>query len=138
MQAPISIPSILFGLALACVTYFYGVDSRFAPKNGDEYPYTHIVRMTNAADAWLPLQSEMVGIKNTKPPLLFWQGMLSTDHGNAWSLFNLRWPSLVYTALTTLLIVLSAVAISKNLSAGVLAGVIWLAFFNTYRYVVRI
>jgi 4-amino-4-deoxy-L-arabinose transferase-like glycosyltransferase len=30
--------------------------------------------------------------------------------------------------------VLSAVAISKNLSAGVLAGVIWLAFFNTYRY----
>ncbi|NBO87316.1 MAG: hypothetical protein EBV00_04100, partial [Burkholderiaceae bacterium] len=60
MQAPISIPSILFGLVLACVTYFYGVDSRFAPKNGDEYPYTHIVRMTNAADAWLPLQSEMV------------------------------------------------------------------------------
>ncbi|NBP19282.1 MAG: phospholipid carrier-dependent glycosyltransferase, partial [Burkholderiaceae bacterium] len=134
MQAPISIPSILFGLVLACVTYFYGVDSRFAPKNGDEYPYTHIVRMTNAADAWLPLQSEMVGIKNTKPPLLFWQGMLSTNHGAGWSLFNLRWPSLVYTALTTLLIVLSAVAISKNLSAGVLAGVIWLAFFNTYRY----
>ena len=134
MQAPISIPSILFGLVLACVTYFYGVDSRFAPKNGDEYPYTHIVRMTNAADAWLPLQSEMVGIKNTKPPLLFWQGMLSTNHGAGWSLFNLRWPSLLYTALTTLLIVLSAVAISKNLSAGVLAGVIWLAFFNTYRY----
>lgn len=134
MQAPISIPSILFGLVLACITFIYGVDSRFAPKNGDEYPYTHIVRMTNAADAWLPLQSEMLGIKNTKPPLLFWQGMLSTDRGNAWSLFNLRWPSLVYTALTTLLIILSAVAISKNLSVGVLAGVIWLAFFNTYRY----
>ena len=134
MQAPISIPSILFGLVLACITFIYGVDSRFAPKNGDEYPYTHIVRMTNAADAWLPLQSEMLGIKNTKPPLLFWQGMLSTDRGNAWSLFNLRWPSLVYTALTTLLIILSAVAISKNLSVGVLAGLIWLAFFNTYRY----
>ena len=104
MQAPISILSILFGLVLACITYFYGLDSRFAPKNGDEYPYTHIVRMTNAADAWLPLQSEMVGIKNTKPPLLFWQGMLSTDHGKAWSLVNLRWPSLAYTALTAILI----------------------------------
>ena len=134
MQAPISIPSLLFGLALACIAYFYGLDSRFAPKNGDEYPYTHIVRMTSAADAWLPLQSEMVGIKNTKPPLLFWQGMLSTDHGNAWTLFNLRWPSLVYTALTTILIILSAVAIAKNLTVGLLAGVIWLAFFNTYRY----
>lgn len=134
MQTPISIPSILFGLVLACITYLYGADSRFAPKNGDEYPYTHIVRMTNAADAWLPLQSEMIGIKNTKPPLLFWQGMLSTDHGKTWSLFNLRWPSLVYTALTAVLIGLSAMAIAKNLSIGVLAAMIWLAFFNTYRY----
>lgn len=134
MQAPISIPSIIFGFLLAAIAYLYGLDSRFAPKNGDEYPYTHIVRMTNAADAWLPLQSEMVGIKNTKPPLLFWQGMLSTDHGNAWSLWNLRWPSLVYTGLTAALIVVSAVAITKNYAAGMLAGIVWLAFFNTYRY----
>lgn len=134
MQAPISIPSIFLAFALACLAYLYGVDSRFAPKNGDEYPYTHIVRMTNASGDWLPLQSEMAGIKNTKPPLLFWQGMLSTELGKSWSLFNLRWPSLVYTALTTILIVMSAIAIGKNLSLGILAGIIWLAFFNTYRY----
>ena len=34
------------------------LDSRFAPKNGDEYPYMHIVRMTAQTGQWLPLQSE--------------------------------------------------------------------------------
>lgn len=134
MQAPISYPSIIIGVLLACAAYFYGVDSRFAPKNGDEYPYTHIVRMTNASDAWLPLQSEMVGIKNTKPPLLFWQGMLSTEHGKEWSLLNLRLPSLVYTALTAILISIVAFSISKSIPLGLLSGIVWLAFFNTYRY----
>lgn len=114
--------------------YFYGIESRFAPKNGDEYPYTHIVRMTNASGHWLPLQSEMEGIKNTKPPLLFWQGMLSSQRGQSWSLIDLRWPSLLYTALTALLLALAASKVTKNLSLGILAGLIWLAFFNTYRY----
>ena len=131
---PISFPSLILGLVFACAAYLYGADSRFAPKNGDEYPYTHIVRMTNASDAWLPLQSEMEGIKNTKPPLLFWQGMASTHHGQQWSLLHLRWPSLAYTALTAILIAMTAIALQKSISVGLLAGLIWLAFFNTYRY----
>ena len=134
MQTPISYPSLLLCFVFAIGAYLYGADSRFAPKNGDEYPYTHIVRMTSSSTHWLPLQSEMEGIKNTKPPLLFWQGMASTDQGKIWSLFNLRWPSLLYTALTAFLLTLVASKVTKNLSLGILAGLIWLAFFNTYRY----
>jgi 4-amino-4-deoxy-L-arabinose transferase-like glycosyltransferase len=134
MQTPISYPSLFICFVFAIGAYLYGVDSRFAPKNGDEYPYTHIVRMTSSSTHWLPLQSEMVGIKNTKPPLLFWQGMASTDQGKNWSLFDLRWPSLLYTALTAFLLTLVASKVTKNLSLGILAGLIWLAFFNTYRY----
>jgi len=125
---------LLICLVLAGFTYFLGLDSRFAPKNGDEYPYTHIVRLTASSGNWLPLQSEMEGIKNTKPPLLFWQGIASTQNGESWSIFNLRWPSLVYTALTALIIGLVAGRIQKDASSGILASLIWLAFFNTYRY----
>ena len=134
MQPPISYPSLLLCFVFAIGAYLYGADSRFSPKNGDEYPYTHIVRMTSSSTHWLPLQSEMEGIKNTKPPLLFWQGMASTDQGKNWSLFNLRWPSLLYTALTAFFLTLVASKVTKNLSLGILAGLIWLAFFNTYRY----
>lgn len=134
MQTPISYPSLFICFVFAIGAYLYGIDSRFAPKNGDEYPYTHIVRMTNASEHWLPLQSEMAGIKNTKPPLLFWQAMLSTHHGQSWSLIDLRWPSLLYTAFTALLLALATSKVTKNLSLGMLAGLIWLAFFNTYRY----
>ena len=35
--------------ALAVFTYFYGLDSQHIPKNGDEYPYEHITRMTAAS-----------------------------------------------------------------------------------------
>lgn len=134
MQEPISYQSLFLGFVLACATYLYGMDSRFAPKNGDEYPYSHIVRMTNLSGEWLPLQSEMQGIKNTKPPLLFWQAMASTEQGKKWSLFDLRWPSILYTALTAALIALVAGVIAKSFSLGLLASLTWLAFFNTYRY----
>ena len=46
MRASFSYRPALFILLLAALTYLYGLDSRFAPKNGDEYPYMHIVRVT--------------------------------------------------------------------------------------------
>ena len=76
--------SAILILLLSIFTYIYGLDSRFAPKNGDEYPYMHIVRMTAQTGQWLPLQSEMEGLKNTKPPLLFWEGIASTHWGESW------------------------------------------------------
>jgi 4-amino-4-deoxy-L-arabinose transferase-like glycosyltransferase len=119
---------------LSIVTYLYGLDSRFAPKNGDEYPYMHIVRMTAQTGQWLPLQSEMAGLKNTKPPLLFWQGIASTHWGKSWTLFNLRWPSVLYTALTAFFLCLAVRRFSGNARTGVLAALVWLSFFSSYRY----
>jgi putative flippase GtrA len=106
---------LLFHAALVALTgwaYVNGLDSRFAPKNGDEYVYAHIARVTAATGHWLPLASELDGMRNTKPPLLFWQGMASTDGASAWSLERLRWPSLLYTLLTALAIGVAAAAIT--------------------------
>jgi 4-amino-4-deoxy-L-arabinose transferase-like glycosyltransferase len=134
MQGQFSFRSAILILALGVFTYLYGLDSRFAPKNGDEYPYMHIVRMTADAGHWLPLESTMDGIKNTKPPLVFWQGIASTDWGSNWSLLALRWPSVLYTGLTAFLLFLAVARFSGRQQTGLLAAVVWLSFFSTYRY----
>jgi 4-amino-4-deoxy-L-arabinose transferase-like glycosyltransferase len=134
MRASFSYRSGLFILLLGVFTYLYGLDSRFAPKNGDEYPYMHIVRVTADSGHWLPLQSEMDGIKNTKPPLIFWQGIASTQWASEWSLANLRWPSVLYTALTAFFLFLAVRRFSGKTQTGILAALVWLSFFATYRY----
>jgi 4-amino-4-deoxy-L-arabinose transferase-like glycosyltransferase len=134
MRSSFSYRSALLILLLGVFTYLYGLDSRFAPKNGDEYPYMHIVRMTAEAGNWLPLQSEMDGIKNTKPPLIFWQGLASTHWASEWSLINLRWPSILYTGLTAFFLFLAVRRFSGKTQTGLLAGLVWLSFFATYRY----
>ena len=134
MRGLFSYRSALLILILGVFTYLYGLDSRFAPKNGDEYPYMHIVRMTAQAGNWLPLQSEMDGIKNTKPPLIFWQGLASSHWASQWSLANLRWPSVLYTGLTAFFLFLAVRRFSGNTQPGLLAALVWLSFFATYRY----
>ena len=134
MRGSFTLRYAILTLVLAIFAYLYGLDSRFAPKNGDEYPYMHIVRMTADSGSWLPLQSEMDGIKNTKPPLIFWQGIASTHWASQWSLENLRWPSVLYTALTALLLFVSVRRFSGKTQAGFLAALVWLSFFATYRY----
>jgi 4-amino-4-deoxy-L-arabinose transferase-like glycosyltransferase len=134
MRGSFTLRYALLTLVLAIFAYLYGLDSRFAPKNGDEYPYMHIVRMTADSGSWLPLQSEMDGIKNTKPPLIFWQGIASTHWASQWSLENLRWPSVLYTALTALLLFVSVRRFSGKTQTGILAALVWLSFFATYRY----
>ncbi len=134
MRGSFSYRSAIAILLLGIFTYLYALDSRFAPKNGDEYPYMHIVRMTADSGAWLPLQSEMDGIKNTKPPLVFWEGIASTSWGSDWTLFALRWPSLVYTGLTAFFLFLAVARFSANKKTGLLAALVWLSFFATYRY----
>ena len=76
---PASLFMVLWGVAVLClavVTYFFGLDSLQIPKNGDEFPYAHIARLTAESGHWLPLQSTLDHMRNTKPPLLFWQGIL--------------------------------------------------------------
>ena len=134
MRGSFTYRNAIFILFLGAFTYLYGLDSRFAPKNGDEYPYMHIVRMTADAGAWLPLQSEMDGIKNTKPPLVFWEGIASTGWGADWTLLALRWPSVLYTGLTALFLFLAVARFSGKKQTGLLAALVWLSFFATYRY----
>ncbi|MFZ2162187.1 MAG: phospholipid carrier-dependent glycosyltransferase [Sideroxyarcus sp.] len=124
----------VLALVLAVATYFYGLDSQYIPKNGDEYPYAHITRLTAASGHLLPLQSELDGMRNTKPPLLFWQGIASTHWGQDWDLWHLRYPSVIYTLLTALLVFQLAKKLSGQLETGFIAALTFLAFFSTYRY----
>ena len=123
-----------FATLLAIFTYFYGLDSDHIPKNGDEYPYEHITRLTADSGKLLPLQSQLVGQRNTKPPLLFWQGIASTHWGQDWTLWHLRYPSVIYTLLTALMVFLLGWKLTRQLETGFLGLLAFLAFFNTYRY----
>lgn len=119
---------------LAVFTYFYGLDSQYIPKNGDEYPYEHITRLTAASGEWLPLQSQMENMRNTKPPLLFWQGIASTHGGQNWTLWNLRYPSVIYTLLTAAMLFMLGWKLSRRIETGFIAALTFLAFFTTYRF----
>jgi 4-amino-4-deoxy-L-arabinose transferase-like glycosyltransferase len=121
-------------VVLAGVTYLHGLGSPHIPRNGDEYAYTHIARLTAASGELLPLRSEIPGVRNTKPPLLFWQGILSTDRGRSFSLLRLRLPSVAYTFLTALLVLLLGQRLGGDVRTGLVAALVFLGFFATYRY----
>lgn len=124
----------LLACLLAMFTYFYGLDSQHIPKNGDEYPYEHITRLTAASGKLLPLQSQLDHMRNTKPPLLFWQGIASTDHGKNWTLWDLRYPSVIYTLLTAAMLFMLGQKLAGKLETGFVAALTFLAFFTTYRF----
>jgi Dolichyl-phosphate-mannose-protein mannosyltransferase len=124
----------LLSCLLAVFVYFYGLDSQHIPKNGDEYPYEHITRLTAASGQLLPLQSKLDNMRNTKPPLLFWQGIASTDHGRNWTLWDLRYPSVIYTLLTAALLFMLGRKASGKPETGFIAALTFLAFFTTYRF----
>jgi 4-amino-4-deoxy-L-arabinose transferase-like glycosyltransferase len=121
-------------LLLAAAAYLQGLSSPHIPKNGDEYPYTHITRKTAESGHLLPLRSELPGVRNTKPPLLFWQGILATDGGRSFDLWHLRLPSVVYTLLTGLLLLRLGARLGGGRETGFVAALVYLAFFSTYRY----
>ena len=119
---------------LAVFTYFYGLDSQHIPKNGDEYPYEHITRLTADSGKLLPLQSQLENMRNTKPPLLFWQGIASTGWGKNWTLWDLRYPSVIYTLLTALMLFMLGRKLTKKTETGFIAAVTFLSFLTTYRF----
>ena len=124
----------LLACLLAVFTYFYGLDSQHIPKNGDEYPYEHITRLTADSGKLLPLQSQLDNMRNTKPPLLFWQGIASTGWGKSWTLWDLRYPSVIYTLLTAAMLFMLGVKFTSRLETGFVAALTFLAFFTTYRF----
>ena len=97
-----SLPStrVLWITVLAvALLYIWGINNLYMPSNGDEMVYAHIARLTAASAQWLPLVSDLNDMRNTKPPLLFWQSMVVSGWGEYWQLWLLRLPSLVYLGL---------------------------------------
>ena len=123
------------GLLLFAVgVYFFGLGSFYAPTNGDEMVYIHIARLTAESGHWLPLVSDLDHMRNTKPPMLYWQAFLATNWGAHWSLFALRLPSVIYTLSTAAAVAWIAKQMRGNWRTGCLAAIIYLAFFSTFRY----
>jgi len=129
--------SLLLGwlaLALGVFVYLHNLGSDHAATNPDEHLYWQITRMTAEGGEWLPLKNLSEAERNTKPPALFWQGIIMTDWGTHWELWRLRLPIALYTLATAALVLLLARRLSGRTVTGLLAAVIFLAFFSTYRY----
>ena len=140
------------GLALAvALAYLFGLGGDHIPRNGDELVYANIARLTAASGHWLPLQSAWDFMRNTKPPLLFWQAMVAGGWGEHWTLLRLRLPSVAYTWGTTLMVALLTWKTVRRtaetpgstlpgqhshhaLRMGAIAALVYLSFFTTYRY----
>ena len=88
----------LFGVFV----YLVSLDGLYIPHIGDEAPYIEIARLTAEGGSWLPL-STGAGLENTKPPLLYWLGIVATDWGSKWTLLRLRLPVVAFTFATALL-----------------------------------
>ncbi|MGH7732512.1 MAG: ArnT family glycosyltransferase, partial [Gemmatimonadales bacterium] len=69
-----------------------------------------------------------------KPPLLFWQGIASTDWGHWWTLWALRFPSLLYTAATAFLVGLLATRLGADRRKGWLAALLYTGAASTFQY----
>ncbi len=123
---------------LLAAAYLLNLGSFYAPTNGDEMVYLHIARLTNESGHWLPLVSDLqtpagAEMRNTKPPLLFWQVMAAGRW--SWDLFTLRLPYVLETLLTAGLVGWLAGYLMRVRSAfNWLAAALYLGFFVTYRY----
>ena len=128
---------------LVALGYLFQLGGDHIPRNGDELVYAHIARLTAESGHWLPLVSSYDFMRNTKPPLLFWQAMMAGGWGDHWSLFSLRLPSVVYLWATALMVgllvrktVMGNTVQGKNQATaiGAIAAIVFLSFFSTYRY----
>ncbi len=123
----------IVGPLVAITAYLYGLDSIHIPKIGDEAPYLQITRVTAESGRWLPLVWDQ-GINDTKPPMLFWQGILTTGRGKYWNLWALRGPIVLYSFLIALLIGLFTKRLSGDGRTGLVAGLVYLGFLSTIQH----
>jgi len=118
---------------IAVFAYVYSLGGLHIPKIGDENVYLQITHRTAEAGHWLPLQAAD-GLGNTKPPLLFWQGLLTSNWGKNWDLVSLRWPSLIFTGLVSLLVFALALRLSQRRETAYIALLSFLAFSSTFQH----
>lgn len=118
---------------LGAFTYLYALGGMYIPSTGDEGPYLQITRLTAATNHWLPLQpSEGLGV--TKPPLLFWHGLVASNWGQSWELWRFRLPIVAYTFLTALTIFWFTRRLTKDTESAAIAGVSFLAFTSIFHH----
>ena len=119
--------------ALGVFAYLYGLGGMHIPSTGDEGPYLQITRLTAATGHWLPLiPSEGLGV--TKPPLLFWQGVVASNWGQDWELWRFRLPIVGYSLLSALLVFWVTRRISGDNESAAIAGVSFLAFTSIFHH----
>ncbi len=126
-------PGVL-ALLLAVFVYWFALGSDHAATNGDELLYAQITRLTAATGEWLPLQSPVERHRNTKPPALFWQGIVSTDWAKNWDLWHLRYPNVICTLALAGMVFALGRRLGGGSATGVLAALVYLSFFGVYRY----
>lgn len=118
---------------VAVAAYLVALGGLHIPHIGDEAPYLEITRLTAESGRLLPLQTAK-GLESTKPPLLFWTGIASTDGGRVWTLWRLRLPMVAFTFLTAAVAFLVGRRIAPGSAAGILAALTYLAFGTTFQY----
>ena len=118
---------------LAVFSYFYLLGGLYIPHIGDEAPYIEIVRLTAESGEWLPLATAPE-LENTKPPLLFWLGVVATDWGNVWSLFRLRLVIVLVTIVTAGIVFWLARRLSGDLEVAYVSALTFLGFYSTFHY----
>lgn len=118
---------------LGVFAYLYSLGGMHIPSTGDEGPYLQITRLTAATGHWLPLQpAEGLGV--TKPPLLFWQGLIASNWGQDWELWRFRLPIVGYTFLTALMVFWFTRRLTNDTESAAIAGVAFLAFTSVFHH----
>ena len=74
------------------------------------------------------------GLENTKPPALFWLGIVTTRWAESFTLFRLRLPIVLCTFLTAGLTFVVARRLTRDLECGYIAGLTFVGFYSTYQY----
>ena len=119
--------------AIGAFAYLYSLDGMNIPSTGDEGPYLQITRLTAATGHWLPLQPAD-GLGVTKPPLLFWQGLLASNWGQDWELWRFRLPIVAYTFITALMVFWVTRRCTKDTESAAIAAVAFLAFTSIFHH----
>lgn len=118
---------------LAVFAYGYSLGGLYIPHIGDEAPYIEITRLTANSGEWLPLRTGP-GLENTKPPALFWLGILATQWAESFTPFRLRLPILLCTLATAGLIFILTRRIGGDREQAWLAGLTFLGFHSSFQY----
>jgi len=130
VRARFLLPAVaLFGVFVYLVT----LDGLYIPHIGDEAPYIEIARLTAESGSWLPLKTG-AGLENTKPPLLYWLGIVATDGGAEWSLFRLRLPIVAFTLATALLTFWVSRRLGDEKETSWLSALTFLGFYSSFQY----